>query len=326
MDISNTRLKELLDKYLEGTATEEEIRVVDDWYQSFGSHPGLSQQLSPDQRAALEQLLFWRISRQAGLEQRVIKVMRPWFRSWWAAAGIVLLLGAAGLYVIRPQIVKPRAEVVMVTEQADRGNIKKIALPDGSIIWLNFDSKLRYAQDNDREIWLEGEGYFEVAPRADKQFVVHSGKLDVQVLGTSFNIEAYTPVESVTVTVASGKVAVSHEKEAAITLTANQQAVYQGGRLEKHETAVTDISAWTQGMLVFKNARFRDIAPKLERRFNVRIRFDGDRTGNALLTGSFNREQSLNEILRMLCDICGFSYRQEKSSKEYLIYDDQPHQ
>jgi hypothetical protein len=77
---------------------------------------------------------------------------------------------------------------------------------------------------------------------------------------------------------------------------------------------------------VFKNASFQSVGRKLERRYNVRIRFKGSHTANALLSGSFGRDQSLKDILRMLCDIHGFNYRQQPGSNEYLIYDDQPHQ
>jgi ferric-dicitrate binding protein FerR (iron transport regulator) len=328
MDISNTRLKELLNKYLEGAASDDEIRQVDDWYRSFESHAGLTEQLNADQRTALEQLLFLRISRQAGLDQPSAKVVKAPFRIWWAAAGIVLLLAAAGMYFFLNQKGVHKEQPVMITEAANKGSIKKIVLPDGSTIWLNFDSKLRYAQQHDREVWLDGEGYFEIAPLADKQFLVHAGKLDVQVLGTSFNVDAYAPGESIMVTVASGKVAIGNKEQEAVTLTANQEAVYKPdlGKIEKYDVGAIDASAWKEGILVFKNASFRSIARKLERRFDVRIRFDGSRTANALLSARFDKDQSLKDILRMLCDIYGFNYRQETGSNEYLIYDDQPHQ
>lgn len=321
-------MKELLNKYLEGSASEDEIRQVDDWYKSFESHPGLTEQLNADQRTALEQLLFLRISRQAGLDQPSTKVVKAPFRIWWAAAGIVLLLAAGGIYFFLNQNGVRKEQAVMITEAADKRSIKKIVLPDGSAIWLNFDSKLRYAQQNDREVWLDGEGYFEITPQQGKQFLVHAGKLDVLVLGTSFNVDAYTPAESVMVTVASGKVSIGNEQQGAVTLTADQEAVYKPdlGKIEKYDVGPTDASAWKEGILVFKNASFRSIARRLERRYDVRIRFDGSRTANALLSARFGKEQSLKDILRMLCDIYGFNYRQEPGSNEYLIYDDQPHQ
>jgi ferric-dicitrate binding protein FerR (iron transport regulator) len=325
MDMNNDRLKDLLNKYLDGIATEVEIREVDDWYRSFEGHAGLTEQLNAGQRDALEQLLFLRISHDISEASRTARVIKAPFRYWWAAAGIVVLLLAGGIYFARNRTAGP-ADIATVTEQADRSGIKKIALPDGTVAWLNFDSKLRYTQPEARELWLEGEAYFEVAPQQGKPFLVHAGKLDVNVLGTSFNIDAYAAEESVTVTVSSGKVAVGNEQAAAVALIANQQAVYhsEGNKIEKTVITAADFNAWREGQLVFRNLTFGSIAQRLERSYNVRIRFAEQPIANSLLTARFDRNTPLKDILDMLCDIYGFSYREVPGGNEYLIYDDQP--
>lgn len=324
--MNNTRLKELLNKYLEGNATAAEIREVDDWYKSFESDPGLTEQLSSGQRTALEQLLFLRISREVEQAAPRTKVISTALRYWWAAASIVLLLAVGGFYLTRDRMAQTATTAGMVTEQTGRGSIKKIVLPDGSTVWLNFDSKIRYTEEQGREVWLEGEGYFDVAPQQGKTFLVHAGTLDVNVLGTSFNIDAYKPGETVTVTVASGKVAVGNSEAVRTTLAANQQAIYQAaaGKIEKNDITAADFSAWRQGQLVFKKAMFRDIAQKLERRYNVRISFAGTHIANALLTARFDENVPLKDVMDMLCDIYGFSYRQNAGKNEYLIYEGQP--
>ncbi|HEY0611014.1 MAG TPA: FecR domain-containing protein [Chitinophaga sp.] len=326
MDMNNDRLKELLNKYLDGTATAEEIREVDDWYRSFEGHAGLTEQLSAEQRIALEQLLFLRISRDIAEASSSAKVIKAPFRYWWAAACIAVLAIAGGIYFMRNRAAGPDIAAVTLTEQADRSGIKKITLQDGTLIWLNLDSKVRYTQAEDRELWLEGEGYFEVAPQQGKAFLVHAGKLDVNVLGTSFNIDAYTPAESVSVTVSSGKVAVGNEQIPRIALSANQQAVYhsEGNKIEQTAITAGDFNAWREGQLVFRNFTFGRIAQRLERSYNVRIRFAAEHIANSLLTARFDRNTPLKDILDMLCDIYGFSYRQEPGGNEYLVYDDQP--
>lgn len=324
--MNNTRLKELLNKYLEGTASVAEIREVDDWYQSFDKHKGLTEQLNAEQLAALEQLLFLRVSREIEQAEPRGSVIRTSFRYWWAAASVVILLAAGGIYFTRKRAAQPEAAVVTLSEQTGRSGIKKIVLPDGTTVWLNFNSKIRYAGQEGREVWLEGEGYFEVAPQQGKAFLVHAGTLDVNVLGTSFNVDAYTPGETVTVTVASGKVAVGSGEAARTTLAANQQAVYQAaeGKIETSEIVAADFSAWRQGQLVFKKAMFSSIARKLERRYDVQIRFAGEHIANALLTARFDENVPLKDVLGMLCDIYGFSYRQGPGKNEYLVYDGQP--
>lgn len=325
--MNNTRLKELLNKYLEGTASATEIREVDLWYQSFEGDKGLTEQLNAEQLAALEQLFFLRVSRNIELAGTRGKVIKTSFRYWWAAASVIVLLAAGGLfYFTGNRAGKQDTIVEVLSEQTGRSSIKKIALPDGTTVWLNFDSKIRYSAKEGREVWLEGEGYFEVVPQQGKTFLVHAGSLDVNVLGTSFNIEAYTPEKTVKVTVASGKVAVGNEKAAGTTLIANQQAVYNAldGNIETSGVVAVDFTAWRQGQLVFKKATFRDIGRQLERRYDVRVRFSSERIANSLLTARFDENVPLKEVLRMLCDIYGFSYRKEPGKEEYLIYDGQP--
>ncbi|TWV95073.1 FecR domain-containing protein [Chitinophaga pinensis] len=327
MDISNTRLKELLDKYLEGTASAEEISEVDAWYASFGTHKGFTEQLSADQRVALEQLLFSRIHREISQAEAPLRVVRSRARYWWAAASIAVLLAAGGVYYAINRSTASVSAGMMITETAEKGSIRKITLPDSSIIWLNADSKIRYAKQYGREIWLEGEGYFEIAPRQEEGFLVHTGQLDVQVLGTSFNVDAYAPADSVTVTVSSGKVAVRTEKNTDVAVGADQQAVYQAtaGKINRYDISAADFGVWREGLLVFKNASFESIARTLERRYKAHISFDGQKTASALLSARFGKDEPLKDILRMLCDIYGFNYRQEPGCEEYLVYDAQPH-
>ncbi|SEW53769.1 FecR family protein [Chitinophaga arvensicola] len=320
MDMNNTRLKELLDKYLQGTATEAEISEVDHWYRSFENDPALTAQFSPEQRMALEQLLFLRISRQVEAAEPPVRVGYRSVR-WAAAAAVALLIAAGAFYLVRQQTTKPDTTLATITEQTNKNAIKKISLPDGSLLWLNIDSKVRYAKQG-RELWLDGEGYFEVAPQQGTPFLVHAGALNINVLGTSFNIDAYTPDAKVTVTVASGKVAVGNEQHQPATLTANQQAVYlpAENQLETNDITAADVSAWTQGQLIFKNARFRDIAQRLERRYDVRIRFASEPIANSVLTARFDANVPFKNVLGMLCDIYGFSYRQEPGKNEYLVF------
>ncbi|WP_298732555.1 FecR domain-containing protein [uncultured Chitinophaga sp.] len=327
INMNNDRLKALLTKYLDGTATEEEVREVDEWYRSFEGHAGLTERLSEGERNALEQLLFLRISHGIVAGSPAARVVKGSFRRYrWAAASVLVLVLAGGIYLARNPGKGPATTGLTVTEQADRSAVKKIALPDGTLIWLNFDSKLRYTQASSRELWLEGEAYFEVAPQQGNAFLVHAGKLDVEVLGTSFNIDAYTPEAAITVTVSGGKVAVGNEQGRLIALSENQQAVYYSEKntIDTARINAADYNAWREGQLVFRNLTFARIAQRLERAYNVRIRFATAPVANAMLTARFDRNTALKDILKMLCDIYGFSYREAPGGNEYLVYDDQP--
>lgn len=318
--MNNTRLKELLSKYLEGTASEAETREVDEWYASFESQPALTSGLSAEERAVLEQLMFLRISRDIEAQPSLRVSKRP-ARYWWAAAAAVVLLAGAAWLATRQQVPLVQQSEILASVEAGKGSIKKVMLPDSSTVWLNFDSKLTYAADG-REVWLQGEGAFDVTTAGARAFVVHAGALDVKVLGTSFNIDAYTPAEKVTVTVAGGKVAVGNSQLTQQALVAGQQAIFVPAEnmVRTLMTEAGDVMAWRQGQLVFKRMLFRDIAKKLERRYDAQIRFQDNEVANALLTASFDEKTTLAGAIDMLCDIYGFKYQRGPGKNEYLVW------
>lgn len=320
MEMNNNRLKELLHKYLEGAASEQEVREVDDWYRSFDTHAGLTDQLTASEKDTLEQLLLLRI-RTAISEAAPARVVRMGARRWVAAAGVAAVLGIGGYYAV--QRMHPALQAIALTETSNRSGIRRISLPDSSVVWLNFDSKVHFSQAGThaaREVWLEGEGYFEVRPQDNNAFTVHAGKLDVQVLGTSFNVDAYRPARAVTVTVVNGKVAVG-AGAGHTTLTANQQAIFTTatGGITTQAITAADCSAWTTGQLVFRKATFQDIAMRLERRYNTHIRFGSADVANALLTASFEEHEPLTGVLGKLCAIYGFKYKEEANAT-YVVY------
>jgi transmembrane sensor len=326
MEMNNTRLKELIAKYLDGTATDEERQQVEAWYQSFEGGEGLTGQLGVEQEAALGRQLYEGIERDIetlGGNRRQPLFIR--YRRWMAAAGIVLLIGLAGAWLMVSNTAKEPGLITAAASTAE-GVIKKVHLPDGSTVWLNAASSIRFAQRNaangKRELWLEGEGFFDVAQQPDRPFIVHVGKLAVNVLGTSFNIDGYNPEGSIAVTVSSGKVAVNDKGTRKNVLARDEQVVYDApsGRFTRNVVVAKDVMAWTSGQLVFRKLSFRDIAERLERRYKARIRFENDSVAACLLTAAFDQHVPLEDVLAMLCRIYGYSYRRE-GANSYMILD-----
>lgn len=325
--MNNTRLKELIAKYLDGKATDEEKQQVEAWYQSFEGEQGLTGQLGEEQQMALGRQLYENIDQDIGTlagnrRQRVpIRYGR-----WLAAAGIALLIGLAGAWFTVRNTGKAPG-LITATASTQEGMAKQFTLPDGSALWLNASSSMRFAQatsvNGKREVWLEGEGYFDVAQQPEHPFIVHVGKLSVNVLGTSFNVDGYNPDSRIAVTVSSGKVAVGDQHNRENVLVRDEQVIYDAlsGRFARNTVAARDITAWTSGQLVFRKLSFGDIAEKLERRYKVRIRFENDAVAACLLTASFDRQVLLEDVLAMLCRIYGYSWRRD-GANTYLILDD----
>lgn len=189
-----------------------------------------------------------------------------------------------------------------------KGELKLIQLADGTNIWLNADSKLRYPdrfKENTREVTLSGEAFFKVAHKEGKPFIIHSGKINTTVLGTSFNIKAYSEDKAVKVTVVTGKVGVSVKEPAVkrhiIMLTPNMQLVFvktTGSLVSKTIDDASSVMSWQQGKLKYHNAPLSEVIADLQRKYNVLIKADKNLL-NCTLYADFDN-LPLQKVLKLI--------------------------
>lgn len=158
------------------------------------------------------------------------------------------------------------------------GKRERITLPDGSEVWLNSGTLLLYPSDfigDKREIYLVGEGYFKVRKRPEQPFIVRTKAMRVQVLGTEFNLSAYSDQEKITTTLEEGslKILPDDPSVAPCILSPNEQLVYipSRGKVNVRQVVGSDYSAWKEGGLLFNNDSFEDILKTLERVYNVKV-------------------------------------------------------
>lgn len=166
---------------------------------------------------------------------------------------------------------------------AVNGQVINYTLADGTKVWLNGGSKLTYPdkfRGELREITLEGEAFLEVAHDAKKSFIVHTGSIRTQVLGTSFNVKAYPEQSFVKVDVASGKVGVMPAQNApTVFLTPAEEVIVDkktNTSLKAKNIDITLLTDWRDGGLTFKNAALGEVVNALEHRFNVKIKADNN--------------------------------------------------
>lgn len=204
-------------------------------------------------------------------------------------------------------------------KQNSKGIKSTIQLADGSKIWLNADSKIQYPalfEGNTREVYLDGEAFFEVAKNPKKPFIIHLANGTVRVLGTSFNIRAYDNEKTVETSVATGKVAFipkyrnDGKKQDTVFLTTNNKVsyTYSAEKINVEPTIATDDKAWTEGKMIFKAMSLLDIATELERNFGKKVVFTDDIAKEYILTGSF-QNNSLEEVMFYLSKTKGFYYK-----------------
>lgn len=199
-------------------------------------------------------------------------------------------------------------EVIFNTVITPRGTEYLLTLSDGSRVWLNSDSRLKFPvkfSKGIRRVELIGEGYFEVAKDTSSPFIVSSGALDVRVTGTSFNITAYPDENTIQATLVSGSVDVSCPGNVSVekvSLVPNEIAVFTPGS-QSIKTKKTDISpyiAWHEGYLYFDDENLGSIAKILERWYDLTFVFDQPETKELIFYGSIKRHEDISRVLDML--------------------------
>jgi transmembrane sensor len=330
--MSNDRLQELMTRSLSGEATAEELQELEGLLAADGNalsrykllqqfwnqHDTLSQPAVEDAlHNMLGKLNLTPTSLVTDPTTKVIRLKRIW--RYIAAAVVLLTLGGMAFWYWKSPAANNEHIASLVEKHNARGTKSTIELEDGSKIWLNADSKLQYPEvftGSTREVYLNGEAFFEVARNPTRPFIIHLANGTVRVLGTSFNIRAYDNEKIVETSVATGKVAFIPKKQKKAPLldtffiTPNNKVRYT---LEEElvnvvPTTATEDKAWTEGRLIFKALTLEEIAIELERNFGKKVTFLDDEPKNYRLTGSF-QNNSLDEIMYYLSQTKDFYYK-----------------
>lgn len=199
----------------------------------------------------------------------------------------------------------PGAATAYNTLTTPRGGQFRVILPDGTAVWLNTASALRYPtafNGADRTVELQGEAYFEVAANAAQPFRVKTASQEIQVLGTSFNINAYTDEAYTVTTLVDGRVKVNKPgKDAGVVLEPGQQAIAarNGDQpLTVARTFAPDVIAWKNGLFLFDNADLETVMRCLERWYDIEVKYEAK--PDIHYTGQIARSQPLSKIVHML--------------------------
>jgi hypothetical protein len=189
------------------------------------------------------------------------------------------------------------------------GNQSKVVLADNSVVWLNAGSRLVYPTSfsgKTREVILFGEAFFEVSKNQKMPFVVKTTDLEIRVLGTKFNISAYSEDKIVQTVLTEGSVAIRrknarfYEKE--LVLKPNQLASFNriSNETKVYEVDIDYYTLWIKGLLSFDEVDYNRILKKVERFYNVRINFAEPNLGSIRISGKLDLKQSREEVLEYL--------------------------
>lgn len=186
-----------------------------------------------------------------------------------------------------------------------RGGEYELILPDGTHVWINSDSELSFPVQfdaNKREVSLSGEAYFDVAKDQQKPFTVKiAGGIEIKVLGTQFNIQAYPDGNTIETTLREGSVNVS-DKTQKVTLSPSFQAVYSKSdkRMSTHKVDVRLYTSWKEGLFVFEHKPLEEIMTTLSRWYNINVFYANKTVKNYHFTGDLERYSDFKKTLNMI--------------------------
>jgi len=214
-----------------------------------------------------------------------------------------------------------------VTMKVESGERTDITLPDGTTVALNAGTTISYSVDYGlvaREVKMAGEAFLDVVKNPNKPFRLNTEYVSIEVLGTKFNVSAYSNYDLVETVLVEGSVKLTTKgaKAQTVTMSANDKAVYSKKidqlSVTKNSTTYTE-TAWLDGKLVFRSAQFKEILEKLELRYGVKIFIDNmEKYNTDLFTGTF-KEDSANGILKILQLHYNFTYTNESGDIHIIL-------
>lgn len=198
-----------------------------------------------------------------------------------------------------------KQEIVYNTIVVPRGGEYKLELADGTLVWLNSDSELRYPvkfAGSQRDVWLKGEGYFEVSKNPEKPFRVVVDDMIVKVLGTSFNINAYKDRGNILTTLVSGKVDIQDMSgKSLVVMSPNQQVDFRHGKISSvQEVDITRFVSWIDGKFYFNDMTLENIMSQLQRWYDIEVFFVNEELKSYPFTGVIRRDFTAGQIFEII--------------------------
>ncbi|MGQ1786113.1 MULTISPECIES: FecR family protein [unclassified Saccharicrinis] len=277
-------MKEIIQKYFEGRASNSEQKQLLDWMKNEDNQITFKNEKVSWKKELPKSMMGKETEK--GLIRFQSHIMKDEFnhlmrlkklRSLYKYAAVVMLLiiVGGGSFVVKDMLAGPLYTRVV----ADNGQVSRIVLPDNSEVWLNSGSVLTYnnkfAQSN-RDLKLEGQAYFDISNNAGMPLNVRSQDVDVQVLGTKFEVEAYPSSNVTSVILEEGSVEMSFVNKSAkkLLLKPGHQVVYERDKAKvvRKTVKVDKYTSWRKGILNIYDCPLSEAALKLERRFNYKFK------------------------------------------------------
>ena len=312
--------KHIVQKLLSGTLSEEEKARLSQtpemeqiWLQQWEQASDRSLEVNPDQ--------LW-----AGIRQQTGQKNRPWksyFYKWYSvAASILLVIALSGITYLWNQ--KTAAPVYVVTSGIQ--NLEKIQLPDGTHVCLGPGSRLEYPSEfrtDSRNVRLEGQAFFDVAKDPSKPFRVQMNDVQVEALGTAFELFNYEDSEDMEAILVNGKIKVGFERDNKVVkeqiMSPNERLIWHKNtnKVEVGQINADKYTSWRTGVLSFENENLAMIIPRLERWYGRKIQCEESLLNNYRFTFKV-RDESLDVILFIMRQSAPLQYK-KNTDESYIL-------
>lgn len=248
-----------------------------------------------------------------------------YIRNFMKYAAILVVAFLSGLY-FHTLSTDTSQEIQYAEVEVMYGQTSHLFLFDGTEVWLNSGTKFKYPNkfnQNERNVFIEGEAFFKVSPNKNLPFKVKTDQLEVEVLGTSFNVSAYPGEETQSVVLVEGEVQINNrEGEKIGEMCPGQIATQTDGSatLQVKNTDPYFYTSWKDGKVIFSAESLGEIAKKMERWYNVEIRFEKESLKNFKFTGTILRNKPIDQTImamEMLAPI-GFNYQVRTNEKSII--------
>jgi len=340
----NKDIDKIISRTLSGNASNKEEKELKDWileddknYLEYKIIQESAQKAYKERKLLITDETFQNIWDTTNASNKILKYKIGFsiFKTIAvSAAGLALILISVFSYrqiVIKQEITHKDGQPVLIEKFSPMGQISKVFLPDGSLVWLNADSKLQYASnygEMTRTVSLTGEAYFDVKQDQTKPFMVKSGNVAITATGTTFNVNTYFNNSDIEIVLDEGELTIENLFSSLIpgmplktTLVPGNKAIYS---LRESVFVVDNINdsfdytCWKDGILSFRHADFETVINSLERWYGVEFTYDGHPDSGWNYTGDFNNEY-LESVLKALGLDGQFSYEINNNAVQLIF-------